>query len=339
LNRFLQDILDQPYELKHVLNYSLKEQSGNIRKAASMIKESERVVLTSMGSAIFSLMPMQSLLSKLHPNCQIIETSELLVNNPFSEKTLYIIMSRSGESGEIAEFAKILKSGNHDLIAITMTTESTLAKNAVLTIHDPASYDGFICTKAYTSMALQGLLVASQMREGLTENQLHELHKYFDWLENNKLTLLDKVTNSPVLQKPSGIYFLSHGPGLAIARVGQLYTEEAARIISSHSSFGLFHHGPVEQIDERFNGIWIDLDPDERTRELFVEANVKNGNLMVVSIEGDFYQSEFLLPKHSLDTEYSCIGAAMIVQMAAYQISVSLGLDPGSMRYCNWVIK
>jgi glucosamine 6-phosphate synthetase-like amidotransferase/phosphosugar isomerase protein len=105
LNRFLQDILDQPSELKHVLNYSLNEQSGNIRKAASMIIESERVVLTSMGSAIFSLMPMQSLLARLHPNCQIIETSELLVNNPFSEKTLYIIMSRSGESGEIAEFA------------------------------------------------------------------------------------------------------------------------------------------------------------------------------------------------------------------------------------------
>jgi glucosamine 6-phosphate synthetase-like amidotransferase/phosphosugar isomerase protein len=220
-----------------------------------------------------------------------------------------------------------------------MTPESTLAKNAVLTILDPASYDGFICTKAYTSMALQGLLVASRLEEGLSENQLLELNDYFDWLESNKLILLNKVTNSHVLQKPAGIYFLSHGPGLAIARVGQLYTEEAARIIASHSSFGLFHHGPVEQIDERFNGIWIDLDPDERSHELFEEANAKKGNLMVVSIEGDFYQSEFLLPKLSLHAEYSCIGAALIVQMAAYQISVSLGLDPGSMRYCNWVIK
>jgi len=35
---------------------------------------------------------------------------------------------------------------NINLVAITMTPESTLVKNDMLSIHDPASYDGFICT-------------------------------------------------------------------------------------------------------------------------------------------------------------------------------------------------
>ena len=167
MNRFLQDILDQPEELRQVLRYSLSDEYSKIKQAAELIRSSERVVLTSMGSAIFSLMPMHSYLAKLHSNCQLIETSELLVSNPFPDKTLYIIMSRSGESGEIAEFARVLKSENLNLIAITMTPGSTLAMNASLSIHDPASYDGFICTKAYSSMALIGLLIAGEFNEGL----------------------------------------------------------------------------------------------------------------------------------------------------------------------------
>lgn len=339
MNRFLQDILDQPLELKQVLQYSLNEEYSNIRKAAELIQNSERIVLTSMGSALFSLMPMHNYLSKMHPNCQLIETSELLMSNPFAERTLYIIMSRSGESGEIAEFAKILNSRDLSLIAITMTPDSTLAKNAMLSIHDPASYDGFICTKAYTSMALQGLLIASEFDEGLQKSRESSLNELFNWMENNKNKLLDNISRSPVLNKPKGIYFLSHGSGLAIAKVAQLYTEEAARKIASHSSFGMFHHGPVEQIDENFNCVWIDLSPDERSLELFKEANSKKGKIMVVSVEGSPYKSEFLLPNLLLPPEHLCLGAAMILQMCAYQISISLGLDPGNMRYCNWVIK
>ena len=339
MNRFLQDILDQPEELKHVLKYSLREEYSKIKQAADLIRSSERVVLTSMGSAIYSLMPMHSYLSKLHPNCHLVETSELLISDPYAERTLYIIMSRSGESGEIAEFAKILNSRDLNLIAITMTPDSTLAKNARLTVLDPASYDGFICTKAYTSMTLQGLLIAGEFNEGLHGSRESSLNELFSWMENNKKKLLDSISRSPVLNKPKGIYFLSHGSGLAIAKVAQLYTEEAARIIASHSSFGMFHHGPVEQIDENFNGVWIDLSPDERSLELFNEANSKKGKIMVISVEGSPYKSEFLLPKLSLPPEHLCLGAAMILQMCAYQISVSLGLDPGSMRYCNWVIK
>jgi glucosamine 6-phosphate synthetase-like amidotransferase/phosphosugar isomerase protein len=339
MNRFLQDILDQPEELKHVLRYSLSDEFTNIKKAAELIKNSDRVVLTSMGSAIFSLMPMHSYLSRLHPNCQLIETSELLVSNPFSIKTMYIIMSRSGESGEIAEFSRLLKSENSKLIAITMTPDSILAKNATLVIHDPASYDGFICTKAYSSMTLQGLLIASELDGGVSNGRDSALYELFDWMEKNKQNLLTGISKSQVLNKPAGIYYLSHGPGLAVAKVAQLYTEEAARIIASHSSFGLFHHGPVEQIDEKFNGVWIDLTPNNRSLELFTEANDKNGNIIVISVDGSPYQSDFMLPNLAIPPEYLCLGAVMILQMCAYQISVSLGLDPGNMRYCNWVIK
>jgi fructoselysine-6-P-deglycase FrlB-like protein len=339
MNRFLQDIFDQPNELKHVLSYSLNEEYAKLRKAADLIKNAERVVLTSMGSAVFSLMPMHSYLSRLHPNCQLIETSELLANNPFLEKTLFIIMSRSGESGEISEFAVQMKQQGHALIAITMTPESTLAKNASLVIHDPATYDGFICTKAYTSMAFQGLLIANILEGGITQTVKEGLNDLFSWLEDNKHLLLQAIVDFTASKKINGIYYLSQGAGLAIAKVAQLWTEEAARIIASHSSFGMFHHGPVEQIDERFVGVWLDLTPNTRSLELYAEASGKNGNILVISVNDGSYNAGLSLPLLPINSEYYCLGAALIHQLIAYQISVSLGLEPGEMRYCNWVIK
>ena len=161
------------------------------------------------------------------------------------------------------------------LIAVTMTPTSTLARNASLVIHDVASYDGFICTKAFTSLALIGSLICSAIEGTLTPELENHLRYSFTWMENNKQVLLAEG-KQPGLAWCQCNFSLT-GRGLGLAMTGALWLEEAARVRASFMGIDNFLHGPVEQVDERFHGVWIDLQPDELSSSQYRSMCSKQG--------------------------------------------------------------
>ena len=335
MNTFLEDILAQPAALELVLADMGSKNRPSLERAADLIKSAPRIVLTSMGSAYYSLFPMAYALSRLHSNVHLVETSEL-IGMPFFPGTLYIIFSRSGESGEIVEFSNLLRQRRENLIAVTMTPASTLAKNASLVIQDIAPFDGFICTKAYSSLALIGLLICSAIEGTFTPGLESNLRDTFTWMEENKQHLVDEVRNLDWLG--ASTTFLSRGVGLGLAMSGELWLEEAARISAAHMSIANFLHGPVEQVDERFHGVWIDLQPDELSTIQYHKICSKQGHLVMVA-PGAAYSNQFNLPTFDLPAPYRVLSAALPVQLLAYQSAANLGLQAGEMRYLDWVIK
>jgi glucosamine--fructose-6-phosphate aminotransferase (isomerizing) len=339
MNTFLKDILDQPATLRNVLEhfspFSQFDSANDLANAALVLKSARRIVLTSMGSAYFSLMPMAEALGCIHPCVHLIETAELMKQAPFPNTT-YLMMSRSGESAEIAAFAKMIKERGDPLLAITMTPESTLARLATWVLHDPASYDGFICTKAYTSMALTGLLLVSQMENALTSQLVANLQSAFQWLEQSKLNLLEQVKSIPWLG--NSLTFFSQGAGMGLAMSGALWIAEGARLRADFSSVAQFRHGPVEQVDDAFNGVWIDLDGDKFARR-YIEFMIEKGaRIFAICSDGD-PATEMAIPSFNLPPQYRVIMAAMPVQMIAYCSGVCKGHEPGEMRYLSWVIQ
>jgi fructoselysine-6-P-deglycase FrlB-like protein len=338
MNRFLQDILEQPAELHKVLD-RFTAQRDELDQAARLVTGAARVVLTSMGSAYYSLMPMAFALQRLHPNVQLVETSELM-RQPFFPGTLYIIMSRSGESGEIAAFSQTLHERGEPLIAVTMTPDSTLARNASLLLHDPASYDGFICTKAYSSMTLVGLLVASQLEGGLNERLIRALHHTFDWMEAEKNRLLAQIEDLAWLGE--SLTFLSRGAGMATAASGVLWLEEASRLRGSFAGIDFYMHGPVEQVDTRYRGVWIDLLPDAVSCAHYQSCASRGGRLLVLAPEGGCASTApdaIPFPDFDLPEPYRVLPVCMPIQMIAYRSAALQGLEAGEMRYLDWIVK
>ncbi len=306
-----------------------------IYRVAEAISKYPRLVLTSMGSAYYSLVPMYYALSQIHPNVHLVETAELM-RRPFFPDTAYLIMSRSGVSGEIAKYSATLRKKGLFLIAITMTPESTLAKNASLVLSDPTPFDHLICTKAYTSMALMGLLLSSAMSNSLDQKLLDDLSAMLTWLENNKQDLLLRTEAIPWLGKP--LSFLSEGVGVGLSMSGCLWMEEGARLHADYSSYSQFRHGSLEMVDDAFYGVSIQLDNDpiaEKYRRFIVR---KGGQLAVIKVNGD-PQSSLSIPSFDLPAPYRIIPAAMPIQMIAYHSGVRRGHVPGEMRYLNWVVK
>jgi len=313
----------------------LNENRAAIDRAAELIGKASRLVLTSMGSAYYSLAPMAYALSQLHPNVHLVETGEQM-SLSFFPGTLYVIMSRSGESKEIADYAGRLRRRGESLLAITMTPGSTLAKNASLLVHDPAPCDGFICTKAYTSLALIGMLIASRLENNLDQRLVAALGRAFDWMEGHKHVMLEKMQGIGWLGQ--SLTFLSRRAGMSLAQSGALWLEEAARRRAAYSGIDFFLHGPVEQVDENFRGVWIDLQPDDLSRAMIQEVAGKSESLISVSPEAEG-AAGFNIPTFDLPEVYRILPVAMPVQMIAYQSAANLGLQAGDMRYLSWVVK
>jgi fructoselysine-6-P-deglycase FrlB-like protein len=335
MSTFLQDILDQPAVLDNVLKHFTGKNQGLLEQLAGMISEYPRIVLTSMGSAYYSLIPMHYALSKIVPCVHLIKTSEAL-KLPYFPGTLYIIMSRSGESREIAHYSKLLKERGEPLVAITMTPESTLAKNAFVIMYNPAPFDGLICTKAYSTMVLIGLLVTSILNDTLNQELIDNLSHSFKWMEENKSKLHDDIKSIPWLGK--SLTFISHGPGVGLAEAGSLWMEEGARIRASYTSIDEFRHGPIEQVDSDFSGVWIELDKNDTDIKYVDYMMQLGGKFISIKVDGDPNNSIYI-PSFDLPLVYRIIPAAMPTQMIADQSATNRGHNAGEMRYVNWVIK
>jgi glucosamine--fructose-6-phosphate aminotransferase (isomerizing) len=288
-----------------------------------------------MGSAYYSLQPVAEALDALHDNVRLIETSEIL-RRPVRPGDAYLVMSRSGESREVKELAQRLAESQQPLVAITMTPESTLARGATLTIYDPAPYDGFICTKAYTSMALIGLLLASVLGRTLDEPLLTGLHNAIDWMDSSYEAIYEQISMLSWLGE--SVTFLSRSTGMAAAASGSLWFEEAARARAGLSSSDSFMHGPVEQVDDQFKGVWVDLDPDGAAERQLHEVQAKGAQMLRLVSDGA-YSSDIELPSFGLPPVYRVLTAALPLQLFAYLSALARGLDPGEMRYLDWIVQ
>ena len=141
MNSILKNIYEQPAELKRVLDDLTGPKLGQLRDLARIMALSGEIVLTSMGSALYSLMPMYEVLRERgYRNVTLEETGDL-IRHPerMSRGALYVLMSRSGERREVADFAVRCREHGLTTLSITMTQNSTMATNTTYMLHNISS--------------------------------------------------------------------------------------------------------------------------------------------------------------------------------------------------------
>ena len=225
MNSILKNIYEQPAELKRVLDDLTGPKLGQLRDLARIMALSGEIVLTSMGSALYSLMPMYEVLRERgYRNVTLEETGDL-IRHPerMSRGALYVLMSRSGESREVADFAVWCREHGFTTLSITMTPDSTMATNSTYMLHDISSYDDIVCIKAYSTMALTGLLLVEMMdgRPHPSEELVASLNRAFAWMEAHKENILAQLEAVPFLGTPHGFYLISRSYGINYQKTGK----------------------------------------------------------------------------------------------------------------------
>lgn len=343
MNAFLKDIFAQPGELKKVLKSLEEEYSEQVEKIALLINQAKEVVLTSMGSAYYSLMPMYYALSRRGYRVTLAESAELLrAREQLAREKLYILMSRSGESYEISRLPQILTEKGITSVGITMTPDSTMAKNVTHVLYDCASYDAMVCTKAYTSLALCGLRCVDMLKKSSPDlSGIREIEKMLDWMEAHKEEILEEIRRLDILKDVPDFYFLSRGYGMGVVKSGALWMEEVARKCVSVSSLDTFYHGPLELSRTDIIPVFLGVDLDARSDMILDRLCSFSDKVICFCPENMKHENSYTIfyPEFQVEPEYKMLLLAFYFQFLSYQCAFINGIEPGAMETISWVVK
>lgn len=349
MNVLLQNIYEQPGELKKVLDDLRGPKLPAVRQISKLMQIADEIVLTSMGSALYSLMPMYEALKAMTNKRVALEETANLIQHPnlLKKSALYILMSRSGESREVADFSGYLKEHQYCSVAITMTPTSTMGKNCTYMLHDIASYDAIVCIKAYSSMSLCGLFLVSMMgRENPDEELVAKLHKAFDWMEAEKEHVFRQIQDIPYFEKSDGFYMLSRGFGINMMRSASLWVEETAKTMSNVMSIDNFYHGPMEIIRSHAivkpvtTPMYLDVVTDARSQMIWGKINAAVPDSIYIGPEGKEAAGgvKLVYPEFGLPQAFTSLVIALYLQLISFQCATAKGIEPGTFYDEGWIV-
>lgn len=350
-NAILRNTFEQPVELSAVLHDLCGDKLACVQRIAQQVNLASEVVLTSMGSALYSLMPMyEALLDAGQRNVTLVETAELIAHpERVSKGALYVLMSRSGESREVADFSRWLHERGYCSVGITMTPDSTMGQHSTIMLHDIASYDDIVCIKAYSSMALCGLFIVHMLDRATPDPAyVAQLQAAFAWMEDNKRAVLSAIEGISALATTDGFYLVSRGCGINMMRSASLWLEETAKVMANVMSIDNFFHGPMELIRSHAivkpttTPLMLDVCGSERSRMIWDRITQAVDEAIYVGPAGGHTgQARYVLetPKLGLDDPHMMLVQALFFQLLSYQTALVRGIEPGMFFDEGWVVK
>ncbi len=319
MNKFLAEILEQPYALDKTLKYYLGEEGKLLlEKVKNTIntKQFEQIVFTGMGSSYFTSIATSTLFNELEMHSFSINASELLHYNSsiLSKKTLLICFSQSGESFEIIELLKKIPPSVF-CVGITNEENSTLAKSANIALLSKAGKEEMTSTKTYVSTTLVAFILGWSLAgkwngekidsiKNLIENFKLNLEAYHSWVDN----AITFIGDMPALS------IIARGPSISTAYQSGLMFKETTKIPAFGVLGGEFRHGPMEMVQEGFKSILFASKGKTLLQSIKMaediahiggkvllitnaKLNIANNNILILPIEA---QDDFLFSIQSI---------------------------------------
>ena len=260
MNKFINEILEQPAALEKTLSYFLNGRgSEKIQKLLEIWNSGKynEILFTGMGSSYFAPHTALCVLSKAGISSKILNAGELLHYHlpQLKESTLVTCISQSGESYEVV---KILESLNSRFTCVGITNEenSTLANRAAVSLISKAGKEDMTSTKTYVST----LLSLSVFTSVLTNTWKNSSMPNF----NNCIEAVDSLINGrnewlsaamEFIGTPHFVQIIGRGPVYSSVMQGAMMIMEAARNPAAPIYGGEFRHGPMEMSKKGFRAV------------------------------------------------------------------------------------
>ncbi len=260
MNKFLQEILEQPDAVENLANFYLSPAGeGLLKKAKKIVSENriEQIIFTGMGSSYFLSHAASCLFNDHKMYSFAINASELLHYNLelFERETLLICTSQSGESFEIKEILKKLPAKVH-CIGIVNEEQSALALKAKVALLCKAGMEEKTSTKTYTATTLVSFILGWYLSGTWNEEKgkrIRNLAGNFKKALSNYQSQTEKML--AFLGDLSTLQIIARGPAFSTASQSALMFREALHIPANGMLGGEFRHGPMEMVTEGFKAI------------------------------------------------------------------------------------
>ena len=328
----LKEILEQP----EILESAAQQNKELFTSIAMDVLRAEQVVFTASGTSRYASLVGRYMISKVGKKlCEIMMGSEFhYFVDSVDKNTVVIAVSQSGETADVIEGVKRARAVGARIVSVVNRPLSLLAdmsQRVILLNCGPEV--GVAATKTFLGQLIVFYLLAFSMInsfdkavetiKGLRNDVFNTIY----W-NNEKLRVL-----SENLCRRKDFYYIARGINFAIASEGALKLKEISYIHAEGMPAGELKHGTLALIEPGTPVIVI-CPNDYTYKETLsnaIEAKARGAYIIAVSdIENEIYDYWIKIP--AVDELLYPLVTIIPLQLLAYHIAVSLGLDPDMPR-------
>ena len=337
----IKEIHEQPQVIKKTQKYYDADYFLDFRnKLKDLTNDLDSFVFVGCGTAYHACLVAKYYFEQftdIDVSCEY--ASELRYKNISTKKnSIYVFISQSGETMDTLMALKYVKSKGYTTIVVTNSLESTMVREANITLPTFALKEiGVASTKAFTCqlLALANLCIEiGNIRKNINKKEYLQLKqdlkniptKITKILKNS--SYIDKVVS--LLSSSKACYFIARNIVFPIALEGSLKLKEISYMHSEGFAGGEMKHGPIALIHK--NVLSICLNPKnklyEKSSSNCEEILARGGKVVVFSSKKSSSKKNLLqiiMPKENyIDTPFIY---TIPLQLISYYFALNEGTD------------
>lgn len=317
---------------------------GGLDKIQDELLDVKHLIILGCGTSYFSGASVSSLYKRYtdFETVNVYDPSEFYEYHlPRSGKICCIFISQSGETKDLYDKIEMMKRKNIIRLGVINVVDSYIARemNAGVYLHIGREV-GVASTKAFTGQVLCLILILLWFMENKNPNDpmMNEILDSIISLPNDVQIVLEKNYNlckdiAKQLINKEHLFILAKEPNLFYAHEGSLKLKEIGYIHSEAYSSSSLKHGPYALIEKDTPVILLcPRDQHFSKHQSIKEEILSRGGKMIGISNGDLdekYYRQVIVP----DNKYFFgILSCMMLQLIAYELSVSKGINPDMPR-------
>ena len=333
----IKELWESPSAVSRTLSEFAKVQYG----VEKLLKDAKKIILTGCGTAYHA-----ALVGKRY-FCEICKKSaeaeyagELRYDMPvIGCGTVLVAVTQSGETADTVEAARLYKSLNAKVIAVTNCPHSAITRISDAVV--PVAAGPEICVAATKSYSAQ---IAALLSMALAVGRSPECEVLKRELLSAPSTILktleeiDIYALAEMCARSRGVYFMGRGIDYALALEASLKLKEVSYIAGCGYPASELKHGALALIDGGTLSVFLINDEALASKSAnAVEQTISRGGMVSVitslrEVGEQFSGRAEVITLPSSNRYLSPFAAAAAVQFLAYRTAVTLGINPDKPR-------
>lgn len=292
------------------------------------LKDVDDVVFLACGTSYYSCLMGSTFMKSLGKRSSAHIASEWAYYPEFgSEKTLYVVVSQSGETADLIRCLQLVNKHGYKSLTITNTKGSTLEREATYSVLLYAGVEIAVAsTKAYSAqVASMALLKGAIENDATVVNDLLDVCNKLEDIKKQKEEFKEIAQQ---IKDKKHVFFLGRGLDYYLCLEGSLKLKEISYIHSEAFPGGELKHGPIALIEQGTPvfGYISDSNTEMQLRSNYHEVEARGAHVIsIVSSSLKKAGDKIVVPDTPL---YLCaLTKVMVAQYIAYYTALALGAD------------
>lgn len=348
----LKEIYEQPQAVRNTLGSRIDEENkrvvlNELNMSDEQLASYDRIYIVACGTSMHAGLVGKDVIEKItRVPVEVAVASEFRYRDPiFTDKTLMIVISQSGETADTLAALREAKKEGVTVLAVTNVVGSSVAREADEVLFVWAGPEVAVAsTKAYTCQVVALYLFAlyfAQVKQTQTSEQIAEVVDELVKLPAKIAAILEKpeavrdFANS--IKDVNSLFFIGRSLDYAVTLEGSLKLKEISYIHSEAYAAGELKHGTLALIEDNVPVIALATQPDiyEKMVSNIVEVKARGARVLGFALEGDtdlIKAVDEVLTVPSTIPFLTPVLTVIPLQLLAYYASVARGLDVDKPR-------